>query len=95
MNSTRDQPLILYIEDTKELHQVLKIYFERKEGWQVLTAEDEHEGMKMAKTQQPDLILLDLMLPLYGEDGGFYVLEHLKKGSGNPSHSCDHAHRTD
>ena len=53
---------ILVIEDERDLQQVLA-YNLRKEGYEVLQALDGLEGLRVAKLNHPDLILLDLMLP--------------------------------
>jgi two-component system phosphate regulon response regulator PhoB len=53
---------ILIIEDESDLRQVLD-YHLRLAGHDVLQAEAGQEGLRLAKEQKPDLILLDLMLP--------------------------------
>lgn len=56
-------PKILIIEDEKSLLDVLRYNFER-EGFEVLTADDGQQGLQKANSVLPDLILLDLMLPV-------------------------------
>ncbi len=53
---------ILVIEDEPDLQQILA-YNLRKEGYEVLQALDGAEGLRAARTQKPDLVMLDLMLP--------------------------------
>ena len=53
---------ILVIEDERDLQQILA-YNLRKEGHEVMQALDGAEGLHVAKTQKPDMVLLDLMLP--------------------------------
>ncbi len=53
---------ILVIEDEPDLQQILA-YNLRKEGYEVLQALDGGEGLRVAKAQKPDLVMLDLMLP--------------------------------
>ena len=55
-------PRILIIEDEKSLADILE-YNLVHEGYDVFTATDGLEGLKKAQTIEPDLIVLDLMLP--------------------------------
>ena len=57
---------ILVIEDETDILEVLK-YNLSKNGYDVLTAETGEKGLDLAANKQPDLVLLDLMLP--GVDG--------------------------
>lgn len=54
---------ILVIDDDKNICEILKIYL-TNEGYEVLFAYDGSEGVNLAKEQQPNLILLDIMLPV-------------------------------
>ena len=53
---------ILVVEDEKDIVRLLKYNLE-KEGYSVLAAHDGQAGLDMARKENPDLILLDLMLP--------------------------------
>jgi two-component system phosphate regulon response regulator PhoB len=53
---------ILVIEDERDLQQVLA-YNLRQAGHQVRAAMTAQEGLRLAREERPDLILLDLMLP--------------------------------
>ncbi|MDA1193763.1 MAG: response regulator transcription factor [Planctomycetota bacterium] len=53
---------ILVVEDEPDLREVLK-YNLTREGYRVLTAADGATGLRLAREEKPDLILLDLMLP--------------------------------
>jgi len=66
---------ILIIEDEKILRTLLAQTLSR-EGFEVKEAVDGEEGLEKAKTEKPDLILLDLILPTID---GYEVLERLKK----------------
>ncbi|MDD3295736.1 MAG: response regulator [Candidatus Omnitrophica bacterium] len=68
---------ILAIDDEKDFCFFTKKNLERA-GYEVFTVSDGKSGIKVAKEQRPDLILLDIMMP--GIDG-FEVLEILKKDS--------------
>ena len=54
--------LILVIEDEGAIQRVIKAFLEN-EGYNVILAEDGLEGIDLFREQQPDLVLLDLMLP--------------------------------
>ncbi len=57
---------ILVIDDEKDIQKLLQYNLE-KEGYQVFAAKTGEEGLELAKTKRPDLVILDLMLP--GIDG--------------------------
>jgi len=57
---------ILIVEDEKDIAKMLD-YNLKKEGYKTLVAHDGEDAIDAANTKQPDLILLDLMLP--GMDG--------------------------
>ena len=65
---------ILIVEDKKILSKVLEEKF-KKENFNVSIAMDGEEVMSLAKKNNPDLILLDLILP---KKSGFEVLGELK-----------------
>ena len=66
---------ILFIEDEEYLQMTLGERL-KEEGYEILTALDGELGLEAAQKEQPDLILLDLILP---KKDGFEVLEELKK----------------
>ncbi len=57
-----DPPCILAIDDTPENLEILRMRLEAN-GYAVETAADGEEGLAMARILQPDLILLDIMMP--------------------------------
>lgn len=57
------KPRILIIEDERSLAEVLTYNLE-KEGFEVTTAADGQDGVRKAQASPPDMILLDLMLPI-------------------------------
>jgi len=66
---------ILVVEDEKDLVELLVFNLE-KEGFRLLSAYDGISGLEMARREEPDLIVLDLMLPgLMGTD----VCKELRK----------------
>ena len=71
---------ILVVEDELVLRETLAYNLE-KHGYEVHTAEDGRTGVELAREVQPDLILLDIMLP--GLDG-FEVCRLLRKDMNVP-----------
>jgi len=65
---------ILFVEDEAALQKTLGDVL-GQEGYKVINALDGEAGLKMAKAEIPDLILLDLILP---KMHGFEVLKALK-----------------
>ena len=59
---------ILVIEDDRHIAQLLRVYLER-EGYEAYIANDGREGLRLFGEIEPDLVILDLMLPgLHGRD---------------------------
>ena len=69
---------VLIVDDEKAIVEILE-YNLNKEGYETLKAYDGPEGLRMARSENPDLMLLDIMLP--GMDG-FEVCRTLR-GEGN------------
>jgi two-component system cell cycle response regulator DivK len=57
-------PRVLYVEDNDDNVYMLKMRFDVLGGYQMLVAADGQEGIRMAAAERPDLILMDLELPL-------------------------------
>ena len=53
---------ILIVEDEAEIAQLVKLYLD-KDGFRTAIAKTGVEGLKLIKTDRPDMIILDLMLP--------------------------------
>jgi K+-sensing histidine kinase KdpD len=66
---------ILIIEDNQENIDLL-VYFLRPQGYNLITATNGAKGFESVKKENPDIILLDIMLP---KMDGFEVCERLKK----------------
>jgi len=58
---------ILIIDDEEDIREVAALSLEATAGWQVATAGSGAEGIEFAIAQQPDAILMDVMMP--GGDG--------------------------
>lgn len=54
---------ILVIDDAEDIREVAQVTLEVVGGWEVLTASSGREGVEKALTEQPDAILLDVMMP--------------------------------
>ena len=63
---------ILIVEDEANIRELLRLYLER-EGYTVLEAENGVEGIKKWKSDKPDMLLLDVMMPVM--DGWAVCLE--------------------
>lgn len=57
-----NSPVILIVEDDKVLLNALKTTFE-KENYKVLVGMDGEEGLSLALTEHPNIILLDIVMP--------------------------------
>ena len=70
---------ILIVDDEKAIVDILKFNLS-KEQYQILCAYDGREGLRMAREENPDLILLDVMLPYMD---GFEVCRKLRAEGNN------------
>jgi len=55
---------ILYVEDNEDNAFMLKMRLELLDGFEVMVAEDGEQGCAKAVAEQPDLILMDLEMPI-------------------------------
>ena len=53
---------ILVVDDELDVITYLKVFLE-KNGYEVVTASDGDEGLKVAEKEKPDLVTLDIMMP--------------------------------
>jgi CheY-like chemotaxis protein len=58
---------ILIIDDEEDIREVAALSLEATAGWQILTASSGAKGIEIAIAEQPDAILMDVMMP--GVDG--------------------------
>ena len=70
---TKDK--ILIVEDEPFLLDMYKMKF-KQGGFEVISATDGEEGIRISRREKPNIILLDIMMP---KIDGFEVLENLKK----------------
>ena len=66
---------ILLVDDDYEIIESMKIALEAH-GYQILVARDGNQGLAMAERDDPDLVILDMMMP---KRSGFLVLEKLRR----------------
>jgi two-component system alkaline phosphatase synthesis response regulator PhoP len=74
-NQVPDKQTILVVDDEQDLLELIE-YNLKKEGYNVLTAEDGKEGIEVAQSQNPDLVLLDIMMP---KMDGLEVVEQMRQ----------------
>lgn len=66
---------ILVIDDEEAIRIIIEASLSFTAGWAVLTAASGVEGMTMAQAEQPDAILLDVMMPGLGGIDLFHKLQ--------------------
>ena len=71
---------ILVIEDDGNIRELLRLYLEQ-EGYAVETAQDGMDGLRAFKRVHPDLVLLDLMMPVMD---GTQVMKEIRAQSKVP-----------
>ncbi len=69
---------VLVVDDEDDLREVIQMSLEMVAGWDVVTCPDGETAVGVAATNQPDLILLDVMMP--GMDGPA-TLHELRAGA--------------
>lgn len=67
-------PKILVVDDERPIAEIIK-YNLQKEGFEVKTSYDGEDAIKMVHSMNPDLIILDVMLP---KKNGFDVLKEIR-----------------
>jgi len=73
MNEEKSRIKILIVEDTISIRDIIRNILET-EGYQVLLAENGKAGIEIAKTENPDLVITDIMMP---EVDGYHMIFHL------------------
>ncbi len=71
---------ILVVDDDQNICELLRLYLE-KEGYKTLAAYDGQQAIDGARNYEPDLILLDIMLPKFD---GWQVCREIRKESNVP-----------
>ena len=81
--STTDLPAkkrILLVDDDYEIIESMRMLLEAK-GYTILVARDGNQGLALAERENPDLLILDMMMP---KRSGFLVLEKLRRSRPEP-----------
>ena len=71
---------VMIVDDDTNISELLRLYFE-KEGFRTAIANNGADAIEMAKSEAPDLMLLDIMMP---ELDGWQVLREIRKFSDMP-----------
>ena len=71
---------ILLVDDDQEIVESMRTVLETR-GYQILVARDGNQGLVMAESEEPDLVVLDMMMP---KRSGFLVLEKLRRSRPDP-----------
>jgi DNA-binding response OmpR family regulator len=71
---------ILLVDDDPEIVESMRTVLESR-GYQILVARDGNQGLVLAEGEEPDLVVLDMMMP---KRSGFLVLEKLRRSRPNP-----------
>lgn len=74
------QSKLLVVDDDPNICELLRLHLE-KEGYQVKTASDGFEGVSLFKSYDPDLVLLDIMMP---RKDGWQVCREIREVSAKP-----------
>ena len=66
---------ILLVDDDREIVESMRIALDAS-GFETIVARDGNQGLAMAEREDPDLVILDMMMP---KRSGFLVLEKLRR----------------
>lgn len=80
MDEISVRPTILVVDDQETVRRILELRL-TKAGFQVILAADGQEALERFNAESPDLVVLDLMLPLLD---GFEVCQRIRKQSRVP-----------
>ena len=68
---------IMIVDDDRNICELLRLYIE-KEGFETAIANDGKAAVQMFDSVNPDLMLLDIMLP---EEDGLHILKRIRAGA--------------
>jgi DNA-binding response OmpR family regulator len=74
-NGQKSKKRVLLVDDDREIVESMRIALEAA-GYEVLVARDGNQGLVMVERDDPDLLILDMMMP---RRSGFLVLEKVRR----------------
>ena len=74
-NGQNPKKRILLVDDDREIVESMRIALESA-GYEILVARDGNQGLVMIERDDPDLLILDMMMP---RRSGFLVLEKVRR----------------
>jgi len=57
------QTTLLFIDDDDDFNTLIKIAFDKNPDWKIITTLNGEDGVSIAQIYQPDVILLDMVMP--------------------------------
>lgn len=75
LDQSKTKKRILLVDDDREIVESMRIALETV-GYEIMVARDGNQGLAMAERDNPDLVILDMMMP---KRSGFLVLEKLRR----------------
>ncbi len=79
-SSSKSNKRILLVDDDAEIVESLRLALEAN-GYTVLIARDGNQGLALSERENPDLVILDMMMP---KRSGFLVLEKMRRTRETP-----------
>ena len=73
--NAKDKLHVLVVDDDREIAETLRLAL-AQEGYEVSVASDGNQGLAYVEAKNPDLIILDMMMP---RRSGFLVLERMRQ----------------
>ena len=77
---SESKPRVLIVDDDPDIIESIRFALKSK-AVEIMIARDGNQGLAMAEKEEPDLVILDMMMP---KRSGFLVLEQLRKTSTRP-----------
>jgi DNA-binding response OmpR family regulator len=74
-NTQNPKKRVLLVDDDREIVESMRIALEAS-GYDILVARDGNQGLVMVERDDPDLVILDMMMP---KRSGFLVLEKVRR----------------